>query len=124
MKKTVLIGLGIAAVLIFGVVLVYPRSSDATANVILEPKGDIFTGKISSPAVTPGTYKGMGVYDRSCNMQPGGLTSCDGGITTDEFGVLNFKYTHNMQQQPCIAPNDILVVTVLDNQGNAKVQRA
>ncbi len=123
MNKKIIISLAVVVVLALGVVLVYPRDTQASGNTVLEPKGDLFTGKISSPSVSPGKYKGMGVYDRSCNMRPDGLTSCDGGITTEEFGVLNFKYTHNMQQQPCLAPNDIVVVTVLDKEGNAKVQR-
>lgn len=122
MKKIVLITAGTIVVLGLFLFLLYPEKTP-TANAILAPKGDTFTGQISSPQVNPGTYKGMGIYDRSCKMGGNGLTSCDAGITTEEFGTLNFKYTHNMQEQPCIAPNDVLVVTILDKEGNAKVQK-
>ncbi len=87
------------------------------------PYGITFRGIISNTVVTPMTLKGMGVYDRSCVMGADGLTSCDAGIQTEEWGVLNFKYRHNMQQQPCLAPNDIVQVRILDNNGNAEIQR-
>ncbi len=99
------------------------NKSNATGGAVTEPRGDVFRGKISNMAVRLGTVQGMGVYDKSCKMMGNGLTACDAGIQTEEYGLLNFKYQHNMQQQPCLAPNDIVAVRILDAQGNAEVQR-
>ncbi|MBI2548188.1 hypothetical protein HYW21_02455 [Candidatus Woesearchaeota archaeon] len=86
-------------------------------------RGDTFVGRISNVAVQAGTLSGMGVYDRSCKMGTDGLTSCDAGIETKEYGLLNFKYRHDMTRQPCLAPNDLVEVRILDAQGNAEIQR-
>ncbi|MBI5392124.1 hypothetical protein HZB00_03935 [Candidatus Woesearchaeota archaeon] len=94
-----------------------------TGNAVITARGDIFSGKISNKAVEPGIINGFGVYDKSCIMGNDGLTSCDAGIQTKEYGLLNFKYRHNMQQEPCIAPKDALLVKILDSEGNAQVQK-
>lgn len=101
------------------------RNTSTTGNAVRSTvaRGDTFTGKISNVAVAAGTVSGMGVYDRSCKMGTDGLTSCDAGIQTEEYGLLNFKYRHDMSRQPCIAPNDLLEVRILDDQGNVEVQR-
>lgn len=94
-----------------------------TGNTVQKAAGDVFLGQISNVKVEPGTVQGMGVYDRSCKMESGGLTSCDAGIKTKEYGVLNFKYTHNMQEKPCLAQNDLVTVKIVDTSGKAEIQR-
>lgn len=125
MNKKIVGGMVIVVLLVGSLLAFIPKriGTGATGNVIAKTNGDIFTGKISNVAVKPGTIKGIGLYDRSCKMMSNGLTACDAGIQTEEYGSLNFKYQHNMQQQPCLAPNDIVMVQILDERGNAKVQR-
>lgn len=95
-------------------------AGDAT-NIVAN--GLLFQGKITNKNVEPMTIDGVGVYDRNCVMMSNGLTNCHGGIKTDKYGVLDFNYQHNMAKEPCIAPNEKLVVTILDSAGNAKVQK-
>ncbi len=113
----------IAAIVLVGGIAIWNvnKPDQLTGGVVL--RGESFKGVISNTAVTPMTIKGMGVYDRSCIMGVDGLTSCDAGVQTQEFGVLNFKYRHNMVTQPCIAPNDLVQVRILDDKGNAEIQR-
>ena len=96
-------------------------TGDATTNVVAN--GILFEGKITNKNVEPMTIEGVGVYDRNCVMMSNGLTNCHGGIKTDKYGVLDFNYQHDMAKEPCIAPNEKLVVTILDSAGNAKVQK-
>ena len=117
----------IVALLVLGgtVLLAWPKKSSGgiTGGAVLTANGDIFKGKITNMAVEAGEMKGMGVYDKSCKMLGNGLTGCDAGIQTEKYGLLNFKYQHNMQQEPCLAPNDVVAVRILDNEGNAEIQR-
>jgi len=115
----------VMVVLMVGSVFLFWGRGKTTTNgaAVSEARGDVFRGMISNMAVQPGTLQGMGVYDRSCKMLGNGLTACDAGIQTEEYGLLNFKYQHNMQQQPCLAPNDLVAVRILDAQGNAEIER-
>lgn len=88
-----------------------------------EPQGSVFEGVIDNADVKPGTINGVGAYDRSCRDAGNGLTQCDGGIVTDEYGLLNFSYTHDMHADPCIAPDQLFVVEILDDSGTAVVKR-
>ena len=88
-----------------------------------EPRGDVFEGVITNMKVSPGTLNGAGVYDKSCISIGNGLTKCDAGIKTDEYGILNFNYIHNMGIKPCIAPGDKLSIKVTNSDGSAIVQR-
>ncbi len=124
MNTKIIIGVVLIGLLLGLLALYFPKNKATTGNAVLNAKSDIFTGKINNIAVQPGAVQGMGVYDKSCKMAGNGLTACDAGIQTKEYGVLNFQYQHNMQQVPCIAPNDILEVRIIDEQGNAEVQRA
>lgn len=104
-----------------------PQNSQATGNSVVAPQaftGDKFEGKITNTKVALGEYPGTGAYDRNCKSIGGGITNCHGGIQTQEFGLLDFNYEHNMAVQPCIAPGDKVLVTILDNSGRATVQRA
>ena len=86
--------------------------------------GDIFEGVITNNDLPLGVVVlGVGVYDRSCMPVPGGLTQCDGGILTEEYGVLNFNYTHNMHTEPCIGPNENFIVETVNNENKAIVKR-
>lgn len=87
----------------------------------------LFEGVIDNVDVEPGIIEGEGVYDRNCipvnPNDPHGKVSCDAGIDTDEYGVLNFHYEHNMAEEPCIAPGEPVEVEILDDTGAAEVSR-
>jgi len=89
----------------------------------VNPTGDLFEGKITNKNVVPGKMMGTGVYDKSCVSIGGGLTNCHAGIKTDKYGVIDFNYEHDMAKKPCVAPNQKVVVEILDSAGNARVQR-
>jgi len=85
--------------------------------------GDAFAGTLTEEvastepvAVEPGIYEGKVVYDRSCESVGDGLTGCDGGIDTEELGTVNFYYEHDMQQKPCLTPDQQVVLEVDDEQ--------
>ncbi len=84
---------------------------------------EVFEGVITAPAVKPGRFKGMGIYDMNCRPVEGGLLNCDGGIRTKEYGLINFNYTHDMRALPCINLGDRVEVEVLDGKGKARVVR-
>ncbi len=84
---------------------------------------EVFEGVITTPGIGLGRFKGMGVYDMNCRPVGRGLTNCDGGIKTEEYGILNFNYTHNMGTAPCINRGDLLEVEVLNDTGKARVVR-
>ncbi len=84
---------------------------------------NVFEGKITNVKVSPGRIEGTSAYDRNCVGSP--VTECDGGIKTEEYGVLNFHYRHDMAAQPCIhmfGPENF-IVEILDSNGNARVIR-
>ena len=83
---------------------------------------DIFKGFITNVPVEAGLLEGAGVYDKSCLDIGGGMVQCDAGIQTEE-GLLNFKYSHDMMAQQCIAPRDKLKVEIIDSSGKARVIR-
>lgn len=101
------------------------KVSEKFANIDLstEPRGSVFQGFVTDTQVDPGVIKGVGVYDRSCIDIGGGLTRCDGGIDTDEYGLLNFNYTHNMHIDPCISPGELFTVEIINESGSAVVRR-
>lgn len=86
-------------------------------------KADVFQGVITNVAVDVGEVQGIGAYDWNCTGIDGGQTQCDGGMRTEEYGILNFNYVHKMEETPCIAPGDRLRVTILDTKGQALVER-
>ncbi|KXB00710.1 hypothetical protein AKJ41_03800 [candidate division MSBL1 archaeon SCGC-AAA259O05] len=51
-----------------------------------------------------GVYPGEVAYDRNCRDVGGGLTGCNAGIRTQEFGLVDFYYEHDMDAKPCLAP--------------------
>lgn len=83
----------------------------------------VFEGAITNKKVTPGKITGLGAYDRNCVAIGNGLTDCHAGINTNEYGVLDFNYQHNMDKDPCIVPGDNVVVEILDAEGHARVTR-
>ncbi len=82
-----------------------------------------FNGKITNMSVPIGTYSGIGEYDTNCTMGNNGMITCDAGIVLENFGILNFHYTHDMSKDQCIDKNQKLKVEVLDDAGNTKVTR-
>ncbi len=125
-KKTNII---IAAIVLVGIVYAVwavgtLKDNTPTGDLSKIPvaNGILFEGKITNKNVAPMKLEGTGVYDRNCVMVGNGLTDCHAGIKTD-LGVLDFNYRHDMARNPCIAPNEKLVVEILDSSGNAKVQK-
>lgn len=86
-------------------------------------EGDVFEGKITNSAFDPGKIVGVGVYDRNCVNVGNGLLDCHAGIQTKEYGLLDFNHVHNKKEKPCIVSGDGVVVTILNSDGEAKVQR-
>ena len=113
----VLAGLSLAGVVI-GIAL-----NDTSAARSASGKMDVFQGAITNVAVDVGEVQGVGAYDWNCTDIGGGRTQCDGGVRTEEYGILNFNYAHKMEEAPCIAPGDQLRVTILDSKGQALVER-
>ncbi len=113
----VLAGLGLAGVVI-GRAL-----DDTSAPRTVSGKVDVFQGAITNVAVDVGEVQGVGAYDWNCTDVGGGRTQCDGGVRTEEYGILNFNYVHKMDEAPCIAAGDQLRVTILDSKGRALVER-
>ena len=118
----------VSAILLVGIteiaISVFSSGNVATGNVILPTGKDILEGKITNIQVSPGIVEGVSAYDRNC-VGTHMLTECDGGIRTEEYGVLNFHYSHNMMEEPCIHMNgpEKLFVEILDSSGTAKVYR-
>lgn len=121
-----LIGAGIVVLLIgvlsfMGYKLYAPKTGYATYTAPSDL--NVFEGKITNIKVSSGRIEGTSVYDRSCVGSP--ITQCDGGIKTDEYGVLNIRYQHDMSIQPCIHMygSEKMIVEILDSDGNARIIR-
>ena len=122
--KTIIIVSAILLIVLAGTIIGFSSNNQATGNVIL-PRGEAtFEGIITNVPVSPGIIEGVSAYDRNC-VGTHMLTECDGGITTKEYGVLNFHYSHNMMEEPCIHMNgpEKFVVEILDSNGAAKIYR-
>ncbi len=106
-------------------VLGYKLYSPKTGYASYIPPEDlnVFEGRITNVKVSPGRVEAVSVYDRNCVGNV--ITECDGGVKTEEYGVLNFHYKHDMAIQPCIhmfGPEK-MIVEILDSNGNARVIR-
>ena len=117
----------VLVILLVGMIVAFvgiPIKERATGNVILPTGKATFEGKITNVKVSPGIIEGTSAYDRNC-IGTHMWTECDGGIETKEYGVLNFHYTHNMMEEPCIHMSgpEKFVVEILDSNGAAKVYR-
>lgn len=128
-KKMVIISLAIIAILVLGTVLTLylPKTGYSTSTQTPEANpSNIFSGKITNSEVSLGSIEGITTYDRGCNtVDANGLTECDAGIKTDQYGELNFHYKHNMNIQPCLdmyGPEKV-IVDILDSNGDAKITR-
>ncbi|MBU5537388.1 MAG: hypothetical protein QW818_02300 [Candidatus Aenigmatarchaeota archaeon] len=114
---TLLLGL----MTVFGYKLYAPKTGYTSYDIPSDL--NVFEGKITNVKVKPGRIEGISVYDRNCVGSP--ITECDGGIKTAEYGVLNFRYRHNMAVQPCIhmyGPEK-MIIEILDSDGTARVIR-
>ncbi len=114
MKRTIII---ISLIALIGLFVISPLYLK-TGNVV---KTDSFEGRITNMDLAPGIYKGIGVYDRSCNPVENGLTQCDAGIQIEK-GLANFNYKHNMNMQGCIDAGQSLTLEILEG-GKAIVTR-
>lgn len=117
-KSAIFITISVIALL---VLVIYPTFR--TGNVVRA--GDTFEGVITNFELEPGTYQGVGAYDRNCipvnPENPHGMVNCDAGIRT-EYGVLNFHYEHIMSVQPCIMPGQQVTLDILE-EGKAIITR-
>lgn len=85
---------------------------------------DMFEGGIVSSPIVPGTYRGLGVYDKDCiPVGKTGLTRCEAGIQTKELGLVQLAYVHDMQKYGCLTQGDQLELTIVDANGLARVRR-
>lgn len=75
----------------------------------------VFEGNITNKDLKPGTLTGEVVYDKNCVYTENGMMECDGGIYTREFGLLNFHYSHNMKEEDCLGPKQVVSVVIKDN---------
>ena len=124
--KTIAIVVAILLVGVVGAAIGISSSGNTvTGNIVLPIGKDILEGRITNVQVSPGIIEGVSAYDRNC-VGTHMWTECDGGIRTEEYGVLNFHYSHNMMEEPCIHMNgpEKLYVEILDSSGTAKVYRA
>jgi len=124
MNKKVIMILAISLASIAVIAISISSNNRATGNVILPAGEATFEGIITNVKVSPGIIEGAAAYDRNC-VGTHMWTECDGGIETKEYGVLNFHYSHNMMEEPCILMNgpEKLIVEILDTNGTAKVYR-
>ena len=84
---------------------------------------NVFEGKITGAKVSLGRVEGVTTYDANCVGQQ--VVQCDAGISTNEYGVLNFHYQHSMSVQPCLhmfGPEKV-TLDILNLDGDAKITR-
>ena len=86
---------------------------------------NIFNGRVTNAKVSPGKIIGFTSYDANCVNDAVGMTQCDAGIKTSEYGELNFHYQHDMQAQPCLHMfgAEEVVMDILDSDGNVRITR-
>lgn len=96
------------------------QSSSSSGQLASDP--NFFAGNVTTKGIPAGTYNGTGIYDHNCLPVGNGIYSCDAGIRTSKYGVIDFAYRHDMMMKPCIGPGDTLVVTV-NSTGAATVNR-
>ena len=99
--------------------------SVASSNTPATNSLNVFEGRITGATVKVGSLEGTTTYDANCVGGSQGQTQCDAGISTSEYGVVNFHYAHNMAIQPCLhmfGPEKV-TVDILDSSGNAKITR-
>ncbi len=118
-----IISMAVLAILLLGATAIFFGTSGKTNGKIISLGGDFFEGTITNARVSSGTLDGISAYDRNCVGQP--ITQCDAGIQTEEYGLLNFHYSHDMSTQPCIHMHgaEKLRVEILDSNGAARVYR-
>ncbi len=138
LKKRYLIPILIigAVIVIFFIWTFNSRKNISTGYSVnnLAAEGDLFKGVITnmqniSNVELGKKFYGIGVYDRNC-VQVGTspatgnpIVNCHAGINTTEYGLLDFNHEHDYYKNPCIIEEEKVVITILDSQGNAEVQR-
>lgn len=83
-------------------------------------QGDIFTGTILNKPLE-GKAEGVVIADLDCRGSMTAIT-CRAIIDSDK-SRLEFQYTHNMEQQPCLAPGDKVVVEPLKSGSKTFLRR-
>ncbi len=127
MDKKIILGvaLTLSVLVVIGYIVFSSNTQDnyggQSAGQASDP--NYFAGNVTTKGVPAGTYNGTGVYDHNCLPLGNGMYSCDAGIQTKSFGIIDFAYKHNMMMKPCIGPGDVLAITVLDGSGAATVSR-
>ena len=112
-KWTLFIFIGLVGISFMGFQLVKPGNTN---------DAEIFRGTINHAGLNGNIFFGDITYDKNCKNVGNGLTHCDAGIKTKEYGVLNFEYIHNMSKHPCLVAGNKVLLKV-KNDDNAIVIR-
>ena len=83
--------------------------------------GDTFTGTVLSAAVERRT-QGVVQADLDCKGPMSAIT-CRAIINSEDGGRIEFQYTHDMMGQPCLAPQDRVIVEAAPAGGRTVVTR-
>ena len=84
------------------------------------PIDDVFTGHIVNSQLV-GSTEGTVQEDRDCQSRDGIIYTCT-AVINQPSGTIYFHYTHNMHNQPCLAPGNSVSVTA-QQDGTAVVTR-
>lgn len=128
MNKTIVLGIGVAVLLVFAGVIAYFAFAGNSGSISQQSFGkeNVFEGAITNKniSLSIGTVNGTGVYDHGCTMDPStGLSNCHAGIRTTKYGLIDFNYEHNMGVKPCLGPGDQVIVNITSTNGAASVDR-
>lgn len=77
---------------------------------------DIFKGEINTSEISETVLFGEISYDKNCIGIGNGLTRCDAGFKTNNYGVINFNYTHKMMEKSCLVPGQKVMMKIQDDQ--------
>jgi hypothetical protein len=108
--------------ILFFVSVLFSLTAFQAVGQNIQDNVNIFSGQINQPNLESVVLYGGITYDRNCIPVEGGLTRCDAGVKTNDYGVINFNYTHNMREEPCLMPGNKVLLKVQDSR-NAYVIR-
>ncbi len=85
-----------------------------------QPQGDTFTGTILNRPLE-GKVEGVILADLDCKGSMTAITCI--AIVDSTTGQLEFKYTHNMEKEPCLSPGERVIVEASQGSDRAFVKR-
>lgn len=93
-------------------------------TIELQDIADVFSGQINVPDIGEPVLLGKIIYDRNCTAAGNGLTKCDAGFEAQDFGVINFNYTHDMSKKSCLLSGQKVMMKIKkDNNKEAYIIR-